>query len=155
MEKQVSVLSCDELGWTNPAQTVRGDPNVCSESSVDGCSGLVSWSAAAGFCEGAGARLCTHAELSADDARSTGCQNDANLVWSSTRCGISSGSGFMVAHGSSATSTQAICAAVEGPYMAACCADVAVAAAVAVAQSPAEESEEGSLTAPFSFSYST
>jgi len=153
VEKQVSVLSCDELGWTNPAQTVRGDPNVCSESSVDGCSGLVSWNAAVGFCEGAGARLCTHAELAADDARSTGCQNDVNLVWSSTRCGASSDIGFIVARGSSATSTQPICAAAEGLYMAACCGDVEV--AVALDQSPAEESKEGSMPASISFSYRT
>jgi hypothetical protein len=89
-----SASACSELGWTNAA--LRGDANVCSAASAAGgvlpkadarCSGDLPWSAAVGFCEGFGARLCSQAETAAGDAAALGCELEAKRVWTSTSCG--------------------------------------------------------------------
>ena len=68
---EVSVSSCDALGWTNGDE--YGSPSVCGESDagLGGCSGLRNWDEAHEFCESSGARLCTANELYADEAKDT------------------------------------------------------------------------------------
>jgi hypothetical protein len=46
----------------------------------------VSWSDARGLCQGSGGRLCSVAELQADEARDTGCDYNTALVWALDRC---------------------------------------------------------------------
>jgi len=63
---------------------------VCGGSDqppLAGCSGDLDWDGARDFCQAGGARLCSSEELSDMEARSTGCDYDAQLVWSSTPCG--------------------------------------------------------------------
>ena len=69
----VSESTCEDLGWVNA--DIYGSTSVCGESDLGlgGCSGALRWSEARAFCEDAGARLCTVAELAADEARGTGC----------------------------------------------------------------------------------
>ncbi len=86
----VSESSCATLGWTNAA---TGNPNVCGESDaapLTGCSGEMTYSAAKAFCENAGARLCTIAEIADMDPAGTGCGYDNTRIWSSTSCGTNS-----------------------------------------------------------------
>jgi len=80
-----SESNCTTLGWS----TAGGSASVCGESDASplaGCSGALNWSAAVSFCEAVGARLCTKAEIDADEAAGTGCSYDSELVWTSTRC---------------------------------------------------------------------
>ena len=81
-----SFSSCTDLGWTNAA--TYGSTAVCGESDtgLGGCSGDVTWSCAVGFCESAGTRLCSLAEMAADEARGTGCAYDPLEQWTATPC---------------------------------------------------------------------
>jgi len=73
-----------------------GNKSVCGStkrhdlvnSSYNGCSGPVTWREASNFCEGAGGRLCTLAELEADETHGSGCNYDYQHIWSSTPCEI-------------------------------------------------------------------
>jgi len=83
-----SASTCDELGWTNAADT--GKPGVCGESDaapLSGCSGEMTWLEARAFCQTAGTRLCTLDEVKLEPA-GTGCVYDAVQAWSSTVCGV-------------------------------------------------------------------
>lgn len=123
-----SVSTCDELGWTN-AETF-GSASVCGESDkgLGGCSGYLDWSSARDFCQAGGARLCTLEELLDDEVRDTGCNANAELIWSSDTCTDSEGSpGFSVAYGApSLTYTNTSCKSqqVSTSMVARCCADV-------------------------------
>lgn len=50
------------------------------------CPPLLRWNAAVLWCERKGARMCTMAELQADETRGTGCNSDSEFIWSSTVC---------------------------------------------------------------------
>lgn len=115
--------SCDDLGWTNAAK--YGSTSVCGESDLGlgGCSGYLSWSDAEAFCGGAGARLCTAAELQADEAAGSGCGLDRNLVWSGDPCS----GGYMAALGYSRYTYAPSCEAANAANIAVrCCANVHV-----------------------------
>ena len=69
-----STKTCAELGWTNAA--LGASPSVCGESDdgLGGCSAALTFAEAMDFCEGPGARLCSHGELNpGDETTSTGC----------------------------------------------------------------------------------
>jgi len=85
------------------------------------CSGAVSWTAAEAFCSDAGARLCTVAELQADEAKGTGCSSNKKLIWTSEACSA----GYYVAPGSTVRSDAPSCnTAGSSSIHARCCADV-------------------------------
>ena len=101
-----SVSNCSELGWG----AGRGNPNVCGASNHlhDGvrvledatCFGgddddTDGYTHVAAVCVGGGARLCTVAELTAQETRGIGCGHDNQQVWSSDPCD----GGFMSARG--------------------------------------------------------
>ena len=117
----LSQSSCGDLGWTNIDQ--YGSTGVCGASEISGsCSGAVSWAAAEAFCSDAGARLCTVAELQADETRGTGCQSNNALVWTSEVCGT----GHSVAPGATTRIDAPSCNADGSSGInARCCADVA------------------------------
>ena len=97
-----SERTCDQLEWGG--SSVFGTEGVCGASNqppLYNCSGAVSYIAARDFCQSVGARLCTANELLGDEARSTGCAYDSELVWSSTQCNNGNGAYFVV-YGSSA-----------------------------------------------------
>eukprot|EP01051_Picozoa_sp_SAG22_P004210 SAG22_NODE_220_length_14862_cov_73.769424_1_plen_1257_part_10 len=132
-----SSQSCDALndlygGWP----TGRGDPLVCGESDNglhqngeggNQCSGddeaaHDGWVHANALCTSVGARLCTTAELLADETRGTGCGHDGAMTWSSESCDA----GYLTAVGSSA---QAANRAADGS-----CADAASCTACTAAE---------------------
>lgn len=106
----VSSKSCEELGWDG---LKFGNPNICSQSNMTaaGCSGKLLWypdillrlknifchifdieiyyacrSESVSFCSAAGARLCTYDEIRNDEAKSSGCFLDSQLVWTNSPC---------------------------------------------------------------------
>jgi hypothetical protein len=105
-----SALSCDELGalyggdWRTTTNNFRrGSDQVCGESdhgfNADGtnlCFGgqvaggadtaIDSWGHAATICMAIGSRLCTVAELQAEETRGTGCSHDNEWVWAAEAC---------------------------------------------------------------------
>jgi len=81
-----SARSCGELGWPTRSPFDR-DPGRCAgPPGDDACGEPVAWEEAQRRCEALGARLCTHFELAADEARGSGCASDDDWVWSATRC---------------------------------------------------------------------
>ena len=121
----ISSLSCLELGWTNAAES--GAIEVCGESdeSLGGCSTDIAWEDAIGFCQVAGARLCTALELQNSEALQTGCGIDGEMVWSSSECegGVTTvtGGGDRPDLGREALVE---CALESTPHPVRCCADV-------------------------------
>jgi hypothetical protein len=116
--------SCQDLGWNAQAY---GSSNTCGESDfgLGGCSGLVPWANAEKFCAAAGARLCTVTELQADEARGTGCNLDAQMVWSSTACASTGSSGsYTLAYGSSLSGKTTTCAPSSNKNYVRCCSNV-------------------------------
>jgi len=130
---ECSALRCSELGWDS---TTWGTSSVCGETDgppFNGCSGQLSWSDARARCQAGGARLCSAAELVADEARATGCNYDTALVWSQDRCDrnddFRSDAAHVAAWGSSLMGNRTYClngTALGGKTTAAvrCCADV-------------------------------
>jgi hypothetical protein len=85
--KEESRLTCAELGWLPDGGSTR----VCAASRVyptspTQCSGQTNFYSAAGICKAVGARLCTSAELSNDEAVGTGCKYDDARIWTATHC---------------------------------------------------------------------
>jgi len=115
----VSASSCEDLEWGNTA--TYGSSEVCGESDLNlgGCSGEVTWREAVAFCESGGARLCSSAELQADEARSTGCGTDSSYLWTRDTCA----GGFTLAYGSTSRGTGTICESGSKLYSVRCCAD--------------------------------
>jgi len=129
---ECSALRCSELAWDS---STWGTASVCGEtdgSPFNGCSGQLSWSDARERCQAAGARLCSAAELVADEARDTGCNYNTALVWSQDRCDRNDGTedaAHVAAWGSSLMGNRTYClngTALGGKLTAAvrCCADV-------------------------------
>ena len=129
-----SLKSCKELGWGNVDKDGHyvdkwplSSALVCGESDfgMEGCSGTLSQASAAAICSRAGARLCTSAELLADETRGTGCNLDEKYIWTSEACGADK---FFAAWGSSlggASKKQCLSKAAASVASARCCADVA------------------------------
>ena len=143
-----SASTCGELGWSNADQF--GSKGVCGLSQLNNqCSGQVAWSEAFSYCDAAGARLCTVAELLNDEARSTGCSGDRALVWSSEMCS----GGYSVAPGSTKIGTSPSCQDVASAYRVRCCADVvALPALPAPTKAPTASAPAVSTKAPSLFS---
>ena len=95
-----SASSCADLEWQQP-NNGRGSSDICAQSKLlhDGeaaltretCAGADQsvtdgWEHALAICVGAGARLCTVAELKGQEAKGTGCSHDAEQTWTSTPC---------------------------------------------------------------------
>ena len=109
-----SALSCDELGtlyggdWrTTTGSFQRGSDQVCSESEISSNGGehrcfggqvpnvgenapttipIDGWADAATICTGIGSRLCTVAELQAEESLGSGCWHDQEWVWAADTC---------------------------------------------------------------------
>ena len=73
---------CKGLKWNDGF----GTKDVCAESDVPKCVSSATWSQALGTCNAVGARLCTLAEVLADETRGTGCQWDNSRTWTSSPC---------------------------------------------------------------------
>eukprot|EP00614_Pseudopedinella_elastica_P026278 CAMPEP_0172634476 /NCGR_PEP_ID=MMETSP1068-20121228/194734_1 /TAXON_ID=35684 /ORGANISM="Pseudopedinella elastica, Strain CCMP716" /LENGTH=503 /DNA_ID=CAMNT_0013446437 /DNA_START=12 /DNA_END=1523 /DNA_ORIENTATION=- len=126
---EFSMLSCAQLGWSNPAS--YGSPLVCGHSKGNGlglsCSGAVTFASAVSFCEAAGSRLCTATELENDETRGTGCAYDSQLIWSSTALGCTSGAFLLHIGGSNNCNDDSVCSlCADGAshHEVRCCADV-------------------------------
>ena len=120
----VSVASCLELEWN------AGPTQVCGASEAGGaCSGTTAWVDAAEICEIAGARLCTLAEVLANETAGTGCNYDVQQIWTSTPCD----DGYYVAAGSTAflSNHPVQCKPAASSQYSRCCADVDPVAAAA------------------------
>ena len=116
--RKLSSLTCDELGWTNAASW--GSSEVCGNSQLDGsCSGAITWREAVSLCEDGGARLCSVAELQANEARSTGCGIDRDLLWTSDACD----GGYNLAYGASFGGSDTPCVSGAEANKVRCCAD--------------------------------
>lgn len=124
----VSRRSCAELGW----RVQPGSGNVCAGSHVSergGCSLPVPLQEARRLCVRRGARLCTAQELSNDEARGSGCGNDAKFVWTRSPC-IMTGKGrpgYLVGIGSRTNGPESVEQQCRLPSSLAgvrCCADV-------------------------------
>jgi hypothetical protein len=80
-----SLLSCTELGWTNPEEF--GNTAVCSQV-ADGanevCSDRLSFADATAHCEDMGARICTVEEMRDGEMEGSIC--GYAWTWSSTEC---------------------------------------------------------------------
>ena len=78
-----SLLTCGELSWEETQGF--GGASVCAESDgfPEGCTNDVTFEQAANICLGAGARLCTVAEITAHETRNTGCMFNYEYVWTS------------------------------------------------------------------------
>jgi hypothetical protein len=148
--RDTSASTCSELGWTNAA--IRGDDQVCGNSVMNGtCSGLVALADAAAFCESGGARLCTASELSNDEARASGCNDNRRQAWSSTPCSTSSSSGnaaYVAAGATSLFEGNATCADAADSsvvFYTKCCADVVALGGTArpsLAPAPAQPTQQ-------------
>ena len=82
-----AVRCCSDVGITGFALSDCRGKQLWSESEnkgFGGCQRSLQFGAAQTLCTSMGARLCTHAELSAGCAVGTGCGLDSMLVWSST-----------------------------------------------------------------------
>ena len=108
----VSTKSCSQLcshfggGWcSSDPNFFLGSDLTCGESDnglnggADGCF-QSTWAEADEICSSVGARLCTVAELQADETRASGCGFDDKWVWSSHQCD----GGHVVAQGGSGKS---------------------------------------------------
>lgn len=98
----VTRRSCEVLGWNAAAY---GDTDVCGASVMplldsgggavpaardrcgNGCFASASYPEAEASCAAGGARLCTYAELLANETKGTGCGFDSRRVWTSTNAG--------------------------------------------------------------------
>ncbi len=114
-----SVKTCAQLGWLPGL----GSADVCGASEVPACSGLKTFAQARAFCEASGARLCTWTELTGNEAAQTGCNYDAERVWTSTACGTNSA---MTQAGGSSGFGQVVsqCTLKAATAYVRCCADV-------------------------------
>ena len=104
-ENQPSVVqviepkSCEKL--ENVLGFYHGNTDRCGASQMDGkCHKAATFKEATATCSAVGARLCSAEELVKDVARSSGCNLDTSMVWTSTpgNCGPNS---WMVSRGSS------------------------------------------------------
>ncbi|MFO0747354.1 MAG: hypothetical protein U1F43_17055 [Myxococcota bacterium] len=107
---------CASLGLD---ASLHGATGVCG--GTPGCSGAMAFDAAQTLCAASGMRLCTLAELHADEAADGACGYDAARVWSSTTCagGVQTAAG--AAANAGAVPDQ--CTATSGSADVRCCAD--------------------------------
>ena len=99
-----------------------GSDQVCGERdapSLGGCS-IKTYASAKSFCEAAGARLCTEAELQADETRATGCGHDFKKNWTQTPCP----GGHIIEWGAAYSGNSTTCASDTSTHEVSCCGDV-------------------------------
>ncbi len=85
-----TVTLCEHLQQRNRKWKFSEDLGICAGSVIDGtCKNYrnSTYNEAQEFCELAGARLCSAAELYGNAAKGTGCALDSHFVWTSTSCG--------------------------------------------------------------------
>eukprot|EP00462_Mataza_sp_D1_P005415 CAMPEP_0175120660 /NCGR_PEP_ID=MMETSP0087-20121206/741_1 /TAXON_ID=136419 /ORGANISM="Unknown Unknown, Strain D1" /LENGTH=2174 /DNA_ID=CAMNT_0016402125 /DNA_START=95 /DNA_END=6619 /DNA_ORIENTATION=+ len=88
--------NCSMLGWSYQ-KTLDATDKFCGSSTVNGsCSGEVTYSAAAMFCERAGAHVCHMEELVIGVAAGTGCELDNVRLWTGTVCPAQVGAADLV-----------------------------------------------------------
>lgn len=80
---ECSQASCTRLGW-DPLR--YGSVSTCGGPGLESCGGVADWETAREICQLEGARLCTVAEVLADEVRDTGCGYNEQLIWTSTAC---------------------------------------------------------------------
>lgn len=103
-----SAKSCGELGWSASAS---GSSSVCAASKIGkACFPGGSLDDAKSFCESAGARLCTVAELAADEAKGSGCKADDAAVFAAEGV-LAGGSSRSTASTEGTTATHGRCCA--------------------------------------------
>jgi hypothetical protein len=114
-----SSLCCSEL--PSFLNLDSGFPDVCGGS--PGCNSNSDYEGARSHCEAAGARLCTHDELSAEETKGTGCVFDFHPVWSATPCTVpdSGEASFIAAEGR--TGVNSFCPTPDTRLRVRCCAD--------------------------------
>jgi hypothetical protein len=88
----LSEKSCQELQWTQGAgrlATCGSSVDPSGQCFTDGqnTSNTRTYAESDAQCKAMGARLCTIAEVSADEVRATGCQVDGRWAWTTTQCG--------------------------------------------------------------------
>jgi hypothetical protein len=147
-----SFSSCGDLAdafggaWGNPAS--GGSDQVCGESDhgfdegttlcfggqTSGDTATDGWFNSQTICFAMGARLCTAAELLADETRGSGCGHDGEMTWTSEECddgshvvavGASNQAQARANDGSCTDAANCVaCAADETDHAVRCCADV-------------------------------
>lgn len=81
-----SAMTCQALGW-DATTSAGASPFVCAASKIGGeCHDDKTHEEASDACASVGGRLCTAAELTADEAKGSGCKADSKRVWSSDAC---------------------------------------------------------------------
>ena len=88
----LSERSCQDLQWTQGKgrlATCGSSVDASGKCFTDGqnVSDTRSYMESEAQCKAVGARLCTIAEVSADEVRATGCQVDGRWAWTTTQCG--------------------------------------------------------------------
>ena len=83
---ECSSQTCTELGWTEQ-MTDYGDADLCGQSqdSNGDCGGNLDFNGARDFCQDMGGRLCALEEVLRDEARSSQCSYNSQLIWTSTQ----------------------------------------------------------------------
>ena len=112
-------------GWETQGGST-GDGTVCG-TSLD-CGGFLGYGGARDYCEANGGRLCTYSEAFDYEATATGCQYDAELVWTQTRCTAdddTAGSAFWAVFGSPGAGSAECTPATSLTPAVRCCADTA------------------------------
>jgi hypothetical protein len=86
---QHEVRCCSDANLTGFEQMHFGCPFAASDLTLaggGGCLGDATFHEAESHCQAVGARLCTRPEIKADCAGATGCDFDAELIWSASNC---------------------------------------------------------------------
>lgn len=110
---------CQELGW----KYEFGSLAVCG-AVVDGACPDVTHAEAEAKCEAKGARLCTMAEVTRGEAKSTGCGIDDLPQWTSTPCTTPEGKpGFIQQGDANMKKYPPTCVPATDRYKFRCCAD--------------------------------
>ena len=113
-----SAATCTELGWA----AARRLALVCaaSDAPLAGCAEFASWATARARARRPARGSARSDELSADEARGTGCGFDDEDAWSSTSCGEDA---YFVQRGATTGGDDAECVASGALHAVRCCAD--------------------------------
>jgi hypothetical protein len=102
----ISTQTCSELGWTGLGGGGSAECGESDASPLSACYQDKTWEQTRDLCEGAGARLCTQAELIALAVEGTGCSHDFRMIWTNTECGSN---GFYLVSGDNAADPAEYC----------------------------------------------
>ena len=107
-------------GLPNWNPSLRG-PDTTAEPNK--CVDEVTWSEAVTTCIGTGGRLCSQAELQANEAAGTGCQFDTKLIWTADDVECEVGK-HMLVPGKTSQTVQSRCGDDASKNAVRCCADI-------------------------------